>query len=363
MKLTARRVAMRSIWLVLALVLLWWAVRSVALADVWAQLSRLQPQQLALLALVNGVLLAAFSARWWLLLYAQGYVIPYGRLIGYRLATFAVSYLTPGPHFGGEPLQVYLVSRNHGVPVSAALTAVILDKSLEMTTNFTFLVAGVLFVYPQVAAPGWPVGQLLLAGCLLLLLPLGLLIAISLRRHPLSALIALAQRAWSRITGGGSGLAGESKEQRLYRIVHDSERLGAELCRKQPALVLLALAASVISWVGIIGEFWLMTKVLGLGLSLPQALAALLAARIAILLPLPAALGALEASQTLAMAQLGLAPAAGISMSVLIRGRDIMLAILGLGVGGMTFAPDKRLTSARVPLESTATMPTQEPPA
>ncbi|NMD35447.1 MAG: UPF0104 family protein, partial [Planctomycetes bacterium] len=55
------------------------------------------------------------------------------------------------------------------------------------------------------------------------------------------------------------------------------------------------MGASALSWLAIIGEFWLMTDVLGLGLTLPQAITALVAARVAILLPLPAALGALEA--------------------------------------------------------------------
>ena len=69
-----------------------------------------------------------------------------------------------------------------------------------------------------------------------------------------------------------------------------------------------------------------------MGLSLSDALVALLAARAAILLPLPAAVGALEASQALAMVSLGLPAAYGISLSLLIRGRDVLLGLLGLGL-------------------------------
>jgi uncharacterized membrane protein YbhN (UPF0104 family) len=61
----------------------------------------------------------------------------------------------------------------------------------------------------------------------------------------------------------------------------------------------------------------------------------LLAARVAILLPLPAALGALEASQALAMRLLGQSPAAGVSLSVLIRVRDLLLGVIGLGLAGV----------------------------
>ena len=137
----------------------------------WEYLRRLQPGQLFLLLAVNVAVLATFSARWWLLLYAQGYALPYRNLIAYRLATFAVSYFTPGPHFGGEPLQVYLVSARHQVPVSVSIAAVVLDKVLEMLANFTFLTLGVIFVLRLQVLPGASDEQLLVASLLLLALP------------------------------------------------------------------------------------------------------------------------------------------------------------------------------------------------
>jgi uncharacterized membrane protein YbhN (UPF0104 family) len=78
-----------------------------------------------------------------------------------------------------------------------------------------------------------------------------------------------------------------------------------------------------------------MTAVLGLEMTLPQAVTAMVAARVAILLPLPAGLGALEASQALAMRGLGLSPAAGVSLSLLIRARDVLLGLLGLGLAAL----------------------------
>jgi len=65
-----------------------------------------------------------------------------------------------------------------------------------------------------------------------------------------------------------------------------------------------------------------------------QAATALVAARIAILLPMPAGLGALEASQALAMSSLGLDPAYGVAIALLIRGRDVLLGLSGLALGG-----------------------------
>lgn len=68
-------------------------------------------------------------------------------------------------------------------------------------------------------------------------------------------------------------------------------------------------------------EFWLMARILGLGLTFGQAMAALLAMRWAVLLPLPAGLGALPEASLIFPRRtpvLGLDPAAGLSMALLI---------------------------------------------
>ena len=326
-------------WLLLALALglLWLTLRTIPLTEVWAQLSQLRLDEIALLVVANLLVLATFSARWWILLYAQGYALPYHKLMGYRLATFAVSYFTPGPHFGGEPLQVYVVTQRHGVPSAAALAAVVLDKLIELIFNFTFIVLGAFFVlqWHADAAQQLQVGPLAGLG-LLFLVPAGLLGALALGRHPLSQPFTAALSGWERIRGNNDQPGSMQLRLRHFAVtLRESEDLGSKLFRARPGLLAAAIAASLVSWAAIIGEFWLMTYILGLGLSLPEAMYALLAARAAILLPLPAAVGALEASQALAMTSLGLPAAYGISLSLLIRGRDVLLGLAGLGLAGM----------------------------
>lgn len=327
----AGRVLPHLFWLALAVLLLWLTLRAVDLGEVWARLAQLQPAQIALLLIVNVAVLATFSARWWLLLAAQGFRINYLLLMAYRLATFAMSYFTPGPHFGGEPLQVYLVTARHNVPVAASVAAVVIDKVLEMTANFTFLTLGVIFVVRAQALPGVSETQLLATSLVLLLLPVSLLVALMGGRRPMSALLGWAEYPWHWLRPQAAPLS----TTRFAGAVRQSETQSIDLCRHHPVTLLLAVGASVLSWAAIVGEFWLMTTMLGLDLTLSEAVAALLAARVAILLPLPAALGALEASQSLAMGWLGQSPAAGVSLSVLIRARDVLLGVIGLGLAGV----------------------------
>lgn len=317
-------------WLMLALALLWLTLRIVDLSEVWERLRRLEPEQIGLLLLVNLAVLATFSLRWWLLLLAQGYRVSYALLIGYRLATFAVSYFTPGPHFGGEPLQVYLVSSRHGVPLSTSVAAVVVDKTLEMTTNFTILTLGALFLAHTHPSLGIGPMQLLFTTLALLLLPLSLLIALLAGGRPLSALLALFDRMGKRWSAYRGNAFRPFTETRWARAIYNSETQSIALCRNHPVFLLLAVGASLLSWCAIIGEFWLMTAVLGMKLTIAEAITALLAARIAILLPMPAAIGALEASQALAMRMLGQSAAAGVSLSLLIRARDVLFGTVGL---------------------------------
>ncbi|MEZ4584410.1 MAG: lysylphosphatidylglycerol synthase transmembrane domain-containing protein [Caldilineaceae bacterium] len=263
--------------------------------------------------------------RWWLFLHARRATASYHKLVGYRLAARLASATLrpPNSHFGGEPLQVYLVTQRHGVPASASIAAVTLDKIFELIVNFTFLAAGLLFVIRTQVSPADVGNDAVFYALGLLALPLVLLALLWRGRHPLSGALG----ALRRVTDG-------PRLQRWQAVLRTSEDDVAVLCRTQPSILTAALGVSLLSWAAIIGEYWLMTRLLGLPLTLEQALLALVAARIAILLPMPAGLGALEASQVLALQMLGFSGATGATIALIIRARDVFLGLIGLWIGG-----------------------------
>lgn len=306
------------------LLLLWWLGRTITLSDLLHTLQQLTLGNLVGLGLANLLVLIVLCSRWWLLLGSAGYPIPFGRLLGYRVAAFAVSYFTPGPHVGGEPLQVYLVSQRHGVPPAVAIATVTLDKGMEMVSNFLVLAGGLALLsqQPHLAPLLSPRTLTLALG--LSLLPLVLLGTLYAGRHGLAR--------WVRQPPGKPSIT--SRLATWLQIIEQSETQIIALWRSHPRRLLMAGFVSVLSWGALIGEFWYMTAALGLGLSLSGAVTLLLAMRVAILLPLPAGLGALEASLTIAATALGLPPAAGLGLSLLIRLRDVSLGLIGLWLGG-----------------------------
>ena len=323
----------RSAWLILLGFLLYWALRNAPLAEIWASLQLLRAWQIIALLLLNTIIFALISARWWIIVRAETRSVPFLPMLGYRLAAFGMSYFTPGPQVGGEPLQILYLQKNYGLTSVRATAAVIMDKLLEFLTNFLFLALGLFAVaqsgmLTRFAPPAWIAVPL----ALLLLWPLAHIVLLYHRKHPLSILLRPIQRHL-----GGK----KSKITQFLRLIIASEHLAALFCRRHIKSLLLALVVSLLSWAGMVLEYLWMLAFLSADLTFQQALAALTVVRLSFLTPLPAGLGALEASQVFAATAFGLPAALGISLSLLMRGRDILLGGLGLLIAAI---PQKRTT-------------------
>ena len=320
----ARRPFWLLFWLALPLVL-WWSFREIPPQEVWGTLRSLQLGSVLILVSLNAAILLLFSSRWWLILRTQGYARSYLSLVGYRLAGFGITYFTPGPQLGGEPLQVYLLHRRQGVPYTTAVASVTLDKMLELLANFTFLLGGVATIMAAGLFPRPSSLALLLVPLGLLALPIGYLIALWNGRLPFTRMFARFSLAFPR----------SSWLPKAQAIALSAESQIAQFCKGHPWALVQALFLSFMIWAALVLEFGLALRFLGLRLELPQIIVLLTAARLAFLLPIPAGLGTLEAGQVLATQALGLNPVVGISLSLLIRARDTGLGALGLWWGGV----------------------------
>jgi uncharacterized protein (TIRG00374 family) len=317
--------SLRYILLLFIPIMMWWAFKDVSINEISKVFQQLNFSGILILIGLNVIIFSLFSSRWWLILNAQGYRRSYFALIGYRLASFGVTYFTPGPQFGGEPLQVYLLKQREKLPLEIAAASVAVDKLLELLANFSFLLVGVIVVvFNGVLSGGAQTGLLILPASLLLF-PITYLIALWKDRRPISwisGILSARFSSWSRI-------------KLVDQAITDTEDQVARFCKHNPLALLTAAFLSIFIWVLMVIEFRLMLQFLGVQLNLFQMLTALTAARIAFLLPIPAGLGGLEAGQVMAMGLIGVNPVFGLSLSLLIRVRDVIFGGLGLWMGGM----------------------------
>jgi uncharacterized protein (TIRG00374 family) len=308
----------------LAIPLLWWSFRDIPLAEIFVTLQQISPEAMLGLGVLNGLIFLLLSSRWWLVMRALGSGLPFLSLAAYRLAAFGITYFTPGPQFGGEPMQVHLAQRRHNLSGSVALAGVSLDKLVELLANFSFLVLGLILVIRSQLLNSESSNLLLSFGLGMLALPVAYLSLLWLGHTPFSTLLNRLPISAGRLT----------LFNRVKQPLSAAEKHVSGFIRQKPQALAAALGLSLLSWLLMVAEYGLALRVLGIQLEPAQVMIALTAARIAFLLPIPAGLGALEAGQVAAMQMLGVEPALGISISLLIRARDLSLGILGLWLGG-----------------------------
>lgn len=267
---------------------------------------------------LNLLVLILLGARWQVLLDGLGAVAPLFHLTLHRLAGFGVSFLTPGPQFGGEPLQVLLLTRREGIPSGPALGSVALDKTLDLLASFAFLALGALCL-SQRGLTG--IDRDLWLGAIPLfpsLLIVAYLIALSAGSRPLTAMV---RRVLS---------------QRLVEVrsaVTSAEGRVAALLREKPGVLGKALAISAGAWLLQVVEFWWMLRLVGADTTPLVAVSLLTLVRLAFLLPLPGGLGAVEAALVIGAPALGLPGHVGLAAAFMIRARDFSLALSGVAWG------------------------------
>jgi hypothetical protein len=307
----------------LFLFLVGWGIRGLPWEDILQALRQLSLPEIITLLILDLFILTLFSNRWWLILRLQGNRVAYRKLIGYRLAAFAVSYFTPGTQFGGEPLQVYWLGRRHGVPAAAAVSSVALDRIFELLGNFAFLGVGIIVILvagPLSLQPGLRTSALFWAVAMFCL-PLCYLFGLWAGRRPLKAILQRIP-AWQRLA-------------RMREIIDASEQQAGIFLRSYPLAILWIGLLSGLIWCLALFEYWLMLRFMDAHLTLTQTIIGLTSSRLAFLTPIPGGLGVLEAGQAMTLAAFGFPPALGISVSLLMRMRDTALGLIGLAWGGI----------------------------
>jgi uncharacterized protein (TIRG00374 family) len=302
--------------------LLYVALRNVPLEEIWNTVSQLQAWQVGLIFALNLFIYALITLRWWIIVHAQNRSVAYFPLLLVGIAVFGVSYFTLGPHIGGEALQVFYLQRRYNLPFTHATASVVMDKLLELLANFVLLIFG----FGAILRAGLFSGNgnsswLSVTGLLLLCMwpPVHILLLYQ-QKYPLSAL--LRRIPWIK------------KGSKPVRFIAASERLAGTFCHRHLSSLLLATGVAICAGMGMVTEFALIASFLGIELPFWQTIAAWTAGWLSLLAPVPGGLGALEASEVLALGAFGVPAALALSVTLVMRGRDLLISSLGLLLAG-----------------------------
>jgi uncharacterized protein (TIRG00374 family) len=308
----------------LGLALAWHVLRGVAWTEVGDLLAGIGPLAVLVILGINMLMLPLMTARWWLLLRSLGSPVSLLSVCAYRIAANAVSYLTPGPHFGGEPLSIYLLHHRQGISLASAATSVAVDRLLELAASIAVLI---LCLIPLTSMKRGPIIGTLELSIAVPAVFICIVAVLFTSGRPLSRCVFLFKRFAGKSFHSTSSTIGS-----LLDLIIQSETIAESLFREHPFRFLLANLLSLCHWLGVFAEFWLMSVFLGFHLSFWQLTAVLAVARLAFFTPLPAGIGVLESALPWMTATLGLGTALGIGLCLIIRFRDLLFSIAGLGL-------------------------------
>jgi len=306
-----------------ALILVGWILYQLPLTTITQSLRTLSIGQWLAWIYINLAIIGLATLRWSTLIKGLALSVKFNELLMIRQAGQAISFITPGPQFGGEPLQIYwLWKRNHW-PIHSALLAVGVDRFYELWINFgVLLLSLILLMTTSITSPTAPINwQVMFLGLLLTLLALSLLGGLILKQPDrVIAWIKRITHYWQ-------------DHPRLLHIETHWQRLNSDLkslMSTHRAELAKAFFWSLIGWIGLIGELWLILSFFDLELTLSSFMLILVAMRLAFLLPLPGGIGTLEASLFWVFQILGLPLTLAISVMTLMRLRDAITLVIGL---------------------------------
>jgi glycosyltransferase 2 family protein len=296
-----------------------WRVGPGKIADVFRNAS----WTLILLYFTVSLLIALFlTLKWHVALDAYGVRLPFYTLFIYRLIGFAVSYVTPTAHVGGEPVRAVLIQQQ-GIPPKVSFSAVIADKSLELIVNIAMFSLGALFILNTASFPLAARVSIMALSVLAALLAVSFLHRLLTHKPiftPVLRLLRFHKRpGWKR----------------LERTVHETERLIEHFYRHKRRHFYASLAIMTVLWTLMYFEYRFALQILGYDPSVFHVFLFLTGVGIAYSIPIPAALGVLELGQVTASTLLGIGAAIGAALAIVVRVRDILWTLIGLVLLGM----------------------------
>ncbi|MDX1489984.1 MAG: lysylphosphatidylglycerol synthase transmembrane domain-containing protein [Pseudohongiellaceae bacterium] len=294
-----------SLWL-LALGLCAWLLQDFPLGDAFDAIKNLNLAQASIWLALNALILWLSCYRWQSLGKATAQLIGLWPLLLIRLGGQTISFITPGPQFGGEPFQLYWLRTRCAITLSKAAIVLALDRAYELWVNFVVLITCLLSVLLWLP---WAANNFVLSPSSATLILIGLIL----------------------IPIGLALLRGQIKEKLslVLEKIQSVEKQDQSKPRQAKRYYFIALLVSFFVWGGIFVELDLVLTFAGIDISLLETVGLLCVIRLAMLLPLPGGIGSIEAGVLFYFQALGLSTEAAFTFIALSRLRDVALLLIG----------------------------------
>ena len=264
-------------------------------------------------------LIIVMTVRWRIILRSQGMKdVGIFRLTKYLLVGQAISFITPAAKLGGEPVRAALLSSKEGIPFDKSLSSVVIDKTLEISTSFAFFIIGsIIILFSFVISPNF---TYIIVGLSIIFLFFLILFNYRVMRGKHFFLAFFQLIKLSKI-----------KSLRTFmKKVKEFELLIIKFYHEDRKYFFYTIMISLVGWILMFFEYSVAAKMVGHNLSILQIFLVFTFVGAAYLVPVPMALGALEAGQVSVFSIINISAAAGLALSLIIRVKDMLITAIGL---------------------------------
>ena len=313
-----------------AVVLLILTIRELPISDMLQRIYAIPFSTWIILFCVNLVILFLAVKRWQILSNTFDIEISFARLFIIRQAGSTFSFVTPGPQFGGEPLQAYWLYRDQGMRLDNIIALIGADRFIEIFINFSFLFLSIFLVIQGNIEADLSDAVLFVSLSLVCLIAL-LSLFLYKHRFIVSALFSLYGKIFQKASD-------EDQEERIITSISTIfSRIGKDKLR-----VSFAIFIGAFGWLALIFELYLMMSALKLTPDLYEIVFVMLGIRIALLMPIPGGVGTIEASLIWSFGILGISLVGAGGVIALNRIRDLIILAIGAGCLFYLSSPNSR---------------------
>jgi len=251
---------------------------------------------------------------------SYGKKIPFLMLFRQTIAGWAVSYITPAARVGGEPLRVYMLKKEGNIDLKTGTSSVIMDKFVELAGSAVFGLIGLILL---MLIPNAPFSLKFVLAILIVFTFLVLIIfyyRTVLGKGSLSTLFAFLRI--DRI----------NRFKNIIETLEDIERKMEVFFSHHKKAFLKSCFFYILYGFFTILEFKFLLLSVGFNASIPEIILALTVLGVVSFIPVPAALGFLEAGQSFLFLILNGNGSIGLALSLMMRINAVLFIAIGFTI-------------------------------
>ncbi len=289
-----------------------WVLRTVGWQEIKNALLVFSGWKGLVILLITFLMAVIGTWKWKAILDGKGQRVSFGELWRYYLATFSIRLFVPIAIVGAEIFQGYILKKKNSIPWDQGMASVIIDRILEWTANLVVIFLGAVFFLLMIGVP--PINLVIIFGSIFLVLA--------------AAISFFYFKAFKRQSMAKffCKFFNNSLDSQLFNI--EKEIFVFFKLKKKNMWKVFGLNFLRASFMLL--RTWILIIFLGGKISILSALSVLGFTYLAVAIPIPTALGSHEAIQLFAFNYLHLKTATATAFTMIIRGAEVMVALVGV---------------------------------